>query len=69
MLFIIHPFCCLSYTQHRLDRSTVYNLESDELTHHGKSIYDLDSDEDVTRTVGVDSEGTKRNFHLPALRN
>ena len=49
--------------QHRLDKSAVYNLESEELTHHGKSIYDLDSDEEVTTGVGVDSEGTeKSNF-------
>ena len=47
--------------QHRLDKSAVYNLESEELTHHGKSIYDLDSDEEVTRVVGVDSEGTEKN--------
>ena len=48
---------CLSCGQHRLDKSTVYNLDSEELTHQGKSIYELDSDEEVTRTVGIDSEG------------
>ena len=35
----------------------MYNLDSEELTHHGKSIYELNSDEEVTRTVGIDSEG------------
>ena len=36
----------------------MYNLESDELTHHGKSIYDLNiSDEEVTKATGIDSEG------------
>ena len=49
--------CCPSRAQHRLDRSTVYNLESEELTHRGKSIYELDSDEEVTRAAGIDSEG------------
>ena len=44
-------------TQHRLDKSAVYNLESEELTHHGKSIYDLDSDEEITKAADVDSEG------------
>ena len=44
--------------QHRLDKSAVYNLESEELTHHGKSIYDLDSDEEFTKAADIDSEGT-----------
>jgi len=36
----------------------VYNLESEELTHHGRSLYDLDDEEEeVTTTVAVDSEG------------
>ena len=36
----------------------MYNLESEELTHHGRSLYDLeDDDEEVTTTVAADSEG------------
>jgi len=34
-------------------------LESEELTHHGRSLYDLEDDEEeqVTTTVAADSEG------------
>ena len=66
MLFTLYYslFCCVSCTQHRLDKSAVYNLESEELTHHGKSIYDLDSDEEFTKTADVDSEGTYRQKEL-----
>jgi len=53
----VNFFCYVSYAQHRMDKSTVYNLESDELTHHGKSIYDLESDEEITTAAGIDSEG------------
>ena len=42
----------------------MYNLESEELTHHGRSLYDLDDDDDdevVTTTVAMDSEGASFN--------
>ena len=38
----------------------MYNLESEELTHHGKSIYELDSDEEVATAADIDSEGTDK---------
>ena len=63
-MIIIHSFYCVSHLQHRLDKSTVYNLESEELTHHGKSIYDLDSDEEVTRAANIDSEGTEKSCSI-----
>jgi len=54
-------YCITSSTQHRLDKSSVYNLESEELTHHGRSLYDLgddDVEEVTTARVDVDdSEG------------
>ena len=59
--FKLFPLLCVVVshicTQHRLDKSAMYNLESEELTHHGKSIYDLDSDEEITKEANIDSEG------------
>ncbi|XP_065919415.1 nucleolar protein 14-like isoform X2 [Dysidea avara] len=60
--------CCKDlHFKRRLDKSSMYNLESEELTHHGRSLYDLDDDDDdevVTTTVAMDSEEDDTEEHF-----